>query len=143
MIKHKDSHLDHHISTDQLAHLLERFAGRDAHFVETVELPPELGTVPCGLHGPTMGDPPITRADWERRPGRAYASRLVERPKRPSRLVTVVAGPHDGHPCVLYTAYGGPRAPREVADPTMPDHELAESVHFWSEHALSRPEVGR
>ena len=55
--------------------------------------------------------------------------------------MTVVAGPHDGHPCVLYTAYGGPIAPREPWDPALTDTlgiDLAASLTFWREHALSK-----
>jgi hypothetical protein len=48
---------------------------------------------------------------------RTWKSRTVTLDKpRSSRLVTVIAGPHDGEPCVLFTAYGGPTAPREPAD---------------------------
>ena len=39
---------------------------------------------------------------------------------------------------MLFTAFGGPLAPREPGDPDMTDaKEIAESKKFWSEHALS------
>jgi hypothetical protein len=115
---HKDSHLDHDLTAAQLAHLLVQLDGRDAFFIETLELPEALGTVPCGLHGPAMGDAPIGEAEitLEKRGDRAWTSRLVARPTRPTRRVTVIAGPADDQPCVLYTVFGGPQAPQEPGD---------------------------
>lgn len=131
MIKHHDSHIDHHLTEAQLRYLLDRFADRNAFFLETIELPetialPEhdcdtaishdvkiisppyraargarscvqLGTVPCGLWGPIMGDPPIDEAEVQHAPrgNRAWTSRLVDRPARQTRAVTVIAGPHE------------------------------------------------
>lgn len=148
MIRHKDSHLDHGLTPTQIEYILERFAGRDAFFIETVELPPELGTVPCGLYGPVMGDGPIADynvdddttwglglAFYRARGTRAYESRLVRRPTRPTNKVTVIAGPHDSHPCVLVTAFGGPATPQEPGDPSCKDVEASKA--FWSEHALA------
>jgi hypothetical protein len=40
------------------------------------------------------------------------------------------------HPCMLYTAFGGPLAPKEPGDPTLKDSEREESEKFWSQHAL-------
>lgn len=102
-------------------HLVERFAGRSAFFVESVELPDGLPSVECGLHGPAMGDSPVPDAECvlEVRGGRAGPSRLCRRPPRPCRIVTVVAGPDGGEPCVLYTAFGGPPAPREPWDSSL------------------------
>jgi hypothetical protein len=167
MIKHRDSHVDHGLAEAQLRYLLDRFADRESFFLETVELPSELGTVPCGLWGPAMGDSPVAEGEviYAHRGQRTWASRLVERPTRPTRLVTVVAGPHeepcltcrgDGlapgsssrcpedrceggklrHACVLYTAFGGPSAPQEPEDPGCKD--LAKSSAFWRAHALAK-----
>lgn len=96
MIKHRDSHVDHGLTEAQLQYLLGRFAERDGFFIETVELPEDLGTVPCGLWGPTMGDPQVGEDAVVHVPRgvRAWTSRLVERPTRPTRLITVIAGPH-------------------------------------------------
>jgi len=118
MKKHTDSHVDHGLTEAQLHYLLDRFAGRTSFFLETIELPEELGTVPCGLWGPVMGDPPVEESavKRERRGSRAWTSRLVARDTRPTRQVTVIAGPHDGQPCVLYTAFGGPATPQEPGD---------------------------
>ncbi len=133
---HPDSHVDHGLSQAQVDHLLERFADRSAFFVETVDLPDELGTVPCDLVGPSVGDAPVPegQVSYRARGSRAWRSRVVAGPPRRSRQVTVVAGPHDGQPCVLYTAYGGPAAPQEPDDPGCRD--VAASRAFWREHAL-------
>lgn len=97
MIKHRDSHVDHDLVDDQIRYLLDRFADRRTFFLETVELPSELGTVPCGLWGPTMGDPPVPEDEivYAPRGERPWPSRLVSRPVRPTRWVTVIAGPHE------------------------------------------------
>lgn len=152
MIKHPASHVDHNLSPAQLDYLLDRFATRDTFFLETIELPPELGTVPCALWGPTMGDPPVPEEEvlHARRGARSWPSRLTTRPPRPTRLVTVIAGPHEEpctpcdecvggrrtYACVLYTAFGGPSAPQEPGDPGCKD--LAASSAFWNAHALAR-----
>lgn len=100
MIKHADSHVDHGLTEAQIAYLLQRFADRNAFFIETIELPLELGEAPCGLYGPTMGDPPVAdhEVTRESRGTRTWTSRLVARPPRPTRKVTVIAGPHE-EPC--------------------------------------------
>lgn len=137
---HKDSHTDHHLTPEQRAYLLGRFHDRNSFFIETVELPPDLGTVPCGLHGPLMGDAPIgnDEAYLSVRGQRTYASRVCWREMRPTNKVTVIAGAHDGRPCVLFTAFGGPLTPKEPGDPSIVNKdELATSQEFWAQHALS------
>jgi hypothetical protein len=134
---HKDSHVDHGLSQAILDWLLAHFADRTEFTLETVELPADLGTVPCGLHGPIMGDEPVGDAEvvLERRGDRSWTSRLCDRPVRQVRTVSVIAGPYDGQPCVLYTTYGGPVAPQEPGDPDCKDQDA--SREFWSTHALS------
>lgn len=134
---HADSHIDHGLTPPQVNHLLERFADRAAFFIETIELPPELGDAPCSLHGPIMGDAPVgdNEVVMRTREARQWLSRMVAREPRRVRTVTVIAGPHDGLPCVMFTAFGGPLAPHEVDDPACRDRDA--SLRFWSEHALS------
>jgi hypothetical protein len=117
----------------------ERFRDAAEFFIETIELPPELGTVACGLYGPTMGDAPVPSMDatMRVRGTRAHASRTVARPTRQTNRVTIIAGPHGGDPCVLYTAFGGPLAPKEVDDPTLADEARPASIEFWADHALA------
>lgn len=138
MIKHRDSHVGHGLTEGQLQYLLNHFADRNTFFVETIELPDQLGTVPCGLWGPIMDDPPVdeTEVRYEQRGDRVWTSRLVERSTRATRKVTVIAGPHEEHPCVLYTAFGGPASPQEPGDPGCKDP--AASAAFWREHALAK-----
>lgn len=124
-----------------IRHWIERqFGDRQAFFIETVELPSHLGAIWCELHGPIVGEPPVTEDEviYEARPGRAYVSRICRRAPFRQSLLTVIAGPHKGEPCVLYTAFGGPASPREVSDPTLPEADRAASVAFWAVHALGK-----
>src|SRR6202040_3921599 len=101
MIRHQDSHLDHALTEAQIAHIFERFATRDNFFITTFTLPRELGTVPCGLYGPIVGDPPIKEDEvtYAPRGDRAWSSRLIDLPPRQQHELTVIAGPHET-PCV-------------------------------------------
>lgn len=137
MKKHEASHFDHGLSEAQIAYVMERFADRNAFFIETIELPETLGTAPCGLHGPLTGDAPISDEEVVRLPRgtRPWLSRLTPRPPKASRQVTVIAGPHEGEPCIVYTIYGGPLAPQEPDDPGCKDVEASKA--FWAQHALS------
>lgn len=143
-----DSHLDHGLSAAHLAFLFKAFLAPEEpllDFVEpkvtiqTFQLPDELEGLSCGLYGPSCGDAPVPEAEvvYQRRGTRHYESRMVDRPFRTSRLMTVVAGPHNGYPYVLFTVYGGPPAPREVRDPHLPEEERAEAEAFWAQHALA------
>lgn len=160
MKKHTASHLDHHLTAAQIDFVLARYADRTAFFIDTVTLPRELGTIPCGLYGPLMGDPPIAESEvtYAVRGTRAWSSRLIDLPARPQHELTVIAGPHEEkcdpahhwpkqcvlcegegvikHACILYTAFGGPLAPQEPDDPGCKDWTA--SRRFWSEHALAR-----
>ncbi len=147
--RHKDSHLDHGLTEAQILFVLEAFKDQENFFKATIEIPKELGTVRCDLYGPLVGDEPLGEADtfYKERGGRKYTSRLVDKPPRRTNLVTVIGGPHDGEPCVLYTAFGGPLTPRETNELLSLGHrdrdddgELRDSREFWSRHALSSEE---
>ena len=136
------SHTDHNLTPAHMAWIEERFGDRQEFFLETVELPPELPALDCGLHGPLCGDAPVPEAEvtYRRRGDRPGKSRICDRPSRPTRLLTVIAGPDGDEPCVLYTAFGGPAAPREPFDPAvslMPPENQEACRAFWKEHALS------
>lgn len=134
---HADSHVDHGLTQAQIDHILMHFADRATFFIETIELPPELGEVPHNLVGPIVGDAPVRESEvtYHARGDRAWKSRnIMSADPRTSRLVTVIAGPHDGEPCVLFTAYGGPLAPQEPDDPACKDVEASRA--FWAQHAL-------
>lgn len=136
-----ESHTDH-VTEAHLAFIRERFADRDGFFIETVELPPELPALRCDLHGPEAGSEAVTDAEarMERRPGREWDSRVCDREPTETRQMTVIAGPHGESPVVLFTAFGGPCAPREPSDPDIASEEERErSEAFWRLHALSAP----
>jgi hypothetical protein len=142
VILHKDSHTDH-VSPEVVEYVLKLYSGHAGEnegkiLVDTIELPESM-TVECDLYGPIMGDNPIREEEvfYAKRTGREWVSRLVPCVPRMTRTLTVVAGPYDGNPCVLYTCYGGPPAPKETNDPYLKDSEREASVKFWSEHALS------
>lgn len=168
LLLHAESHLDHGLTDGQRHHLLERFRDREGFFIETFELPPELGEVPCALYGPIMGDPPVPDSDVAivRRGDRKWLSRTLVPSvakalgaPRMVRTVTVIAGPHDGQPCVLYTAFGGPLSPKEVGELELEWQKLVEEIPrttevvakmdavraklrdesqpFWKDHALA------
>lgn len=141
--RHKDSHLDHALTDAQVDFVLGLSAKEGELTIQTVELPEELGTVPCGLFGPVMGDAPVTDSadvEWRVRGNRKGESRTVSRAPRQVRTVTVISGPHDGESCVLFTAFGGPQSPREPFEFADDDQSDAaqESRKFWAEHALAR-----
>lgn len=134
------SHLDHGLTESHKEWLRDHFADRSEFFIETVRMPDVLLSLECGLYGPIMGDGPVDERDvrYAVRNNRKWSTRVARRESmRMTRLMTVVAGPHDGLPCVLFTAYGGPPAPREPGDPSLATLEqIQESREFWSKHAL-------
>ena len=134
----QESHLDHGLTEAHRAWIESTFHGRDAFFIETILIPYWLPSVPCGLHGPAMSDTPVLADEvrMEIRGSRKGLSRIFARAPRQSRQLTVIAGPFGAEPCVLFTAYGGPAAPKEPWDAA--PHELERSQRFWAEHALSR-----
>lgn len=134
------SHLDHGLTAAHLAFLVERFGGRDGFVLETVILPDDLPDLMSGIYGPIVGDPPVGESEvaYRVRGDRRCASRIVDRPVRPTRQLTVIAGSFEGKSCVLFTAYGGPCAPREPGDLAHASWEgILESRLFWMDHALS------
>jgi hypothetical protein len=148
-----ESHLDHALTADHIRWLLNLHRDRDAFFIATLTLPEHLPSLPCALRGPVVGDLPVLDEDTTMRvrDGRAWPSRMCAfrgRPQsartsasavagRTSRTITIIGGPAAGLPCVLYTAFGGPLAPRELGDPSLPEGERAAAAAFWSEHALA------
>lgn len=134
------SHTDHAMTEAQRAFVLDSLRDRDGFFIAVVELPEDLGTVPCALYGPLMGDAPVTEGEvrYAMRGTRPYLSRMVDRPVRQVRTVTVIAGPANGATCALYTMYGGKPAVREPEDKSLRTAaERDEARVFWSQHALA------
>ena len=139
MILHKESHTDHYSPT-VINHILTLFKDREGFFIETFELPENFGTSPCHLHGPTTGEEPVSDAEAEMRTreGREGLHRMCDREPGQTQVCTVIAGPHDGEDCVLFTVYPGPLAPKSPNDPSLKEEEKAESTKFWDAHALSK-----
>ncbi len=144
---HKDSHCDHNLSQAQFDYVLKEFVASTEYdpehpkvITKSITLPPEFGYVPCALHGPIMGQAPVKDDEvvLGYRGSRRWPSRLVDRPVQMVPMVTIIVGPYDGEPLVLYTMYGGPPAPREVGDPNLTGQDIDESRKFWAEHALAR-----
>ena len=132
-------HADHGITEAQMGHIQTALQGsvEDGFFISRQDIPPALGTVPCGLHGPAMGDPEVSddEAELLTRGDRPYADRMVSRPFRPVGYVQCI-GIREGDTFTLFTVYGGPLAPQHPEDPTNPDREAAQA--FWDVHALSK-----
>ena len=136
------SHTDHGLGEAVLEFICEKFASRRTFFIETVQLPKNLGQVPCGLEGPAVGDPPVPEEQvyYEPRGDRPWVSRLVKRTKlKMVTEVTIICGPDLSvreEDLLLYTAFGGPLAPQELGDPSLPRKDLERAEQFWKEHAL-------
>lgn len=131
------SHVDHNLGAAHLAHIIALFGEKKEFFIATITLPDTLGEVPCGLHGPSVGDSPIGGEECEMviRGDRKGASRLTSRGARPTRTLTVIGGPHEGE-CIMYTAFGGPLAPKEPWDADEAGRPASKA--FWAVHALSK-----
>jgi hypothetical protein len=132
-------HADHGISMETIERLVEQL-NPSGFFIRTVELPPNHPPVESLLYGPLAGDPPITEDEVEYlvRGNRAGPSRMVNRPRRMTRTVTII-GEATPEQVEVYTCYGGLPAPREPWDPSLSSpEEKRESVDFWSTHALAK-----
>lgn len=139
MVITSDSHLDHGLSAAHIAWILKTWGHVQEFKLETVDLPEDLASLECGLYGPTMGDEPIDNESvtYVVRGDRKGVSRMIARPKRPTRKITVIMGLEKGQ-VILYTAFGGPITPREPFDPDITTPEaLAESQAYWAQHALA------
>ena len=135
-------HQDHGVTFEQLLYVcdqLEKTLAKPGKFTLRVKLPPELGTIQNGLHGPVCGDEPIEDEDvvfWTR-PPRAYADRCVDRPFRQVDYVHTFGELDKSGFCMIETIFGGPLALRHPEDPKCED--VVASKLFWTEHALSIP----
>jgi hypothetical protein len=128
------SHLDHGLSARLVALIAEKYADRKAFFIDSFNIPEDEPPVSCAL----LDSVPEHLVFYRQRAGRKTWTRLCALPPRKSSIVTVIAGPSGDEPCVLYTAYGGPLAPREPGDADIRTAEdAAASFVFWRTHALS------
>ena len=146
------THADHGLAPEHLAFIQQCILdhteqlGLTGFLLTTVTMSDWLPALDCGLHGPRMGDPVVPEDDvfYHVRGSRKWASRLCDRPARPSHQMTIIAALDVSLKTVnVITAFGGPLAPKEPGDPTlMTMDEILESRKFWSEHALSGARFG-
>lgn len=132
-------HKDHGLEAAHIELAEAHAASATGFFIATLELHSDVAPLSCGLHGPAMGDDPILDGEIEmvQRSADRPLSRLCGRAPRPSRKMTVI-GIGAGADSQIFTAYGGPAAPREPGDPDLTEAEAVASASFWSLHALSR-----
>ena len=142
MPEFKVFHADHGITPIQMEYVQSELAEQaDGFFIKQIVLPMELGTVPCGLYGPAMGDPAIADSEvtLEHRGDRPWADKLlIGWPMRPVNYVQCI-GIRNGDSFTLFTVYGGPLAPQNPADPNCKDPEAARA--WWDAHALATGET--
>jgi hypothetical protein len=131
-------HADHGLSKKQLTYIekvLPKKVGQ-GFFLQEIKLPTKCGKVDNGLYGPDSGDAPVPESEVHYRPraDRDWSDRMIDRPFRKTNKVQVI-GIRDGNHFKLFTAYGGPAAPQNPADPGNRDPEG--SRRWWSQHALA------
>ena len=141
-------HTDHGITADQMEFIQSQIPITPAYTLAngalnwSIVIPEVFGPVLCGLHGPRMGDEPVSEGEVERlaRGDRNWTDRLVDRPYREVNFVQAIGiYDEDENVYVLFTVYGGPLAPQNPDDPSNKEKEKA--VAFWNEHALSSAAV--
>ena len=136
-------HADHGINDHQMDYIklrLESNKDLNSFLIQEVKLlVQDHGYAPCALYGPAMGDEPITddMVRMEKRSEDRPADRLIKAHLRCVDYVQAIGiMDRDKDTCTLFTVYGGPLAPQNPEDPTLPEEGKAESVEFWSKHAL-------
>ena len=136
-------HADHGITEAQMSFIQSELARATwtGFFIRQISIPAALGTVPCALWGPAMGDESVgdESVTLEHRGDRPWADRLlVGWPMRDASYVQCI-GIRDGDDFTIFTAYGGPLAPQNPEDPGCKDPEAARA--FWAAHALATGET--
>ena len=139
-------HADHNITPEQLDYIQNHAEFKpysEGDFVITViEMPSSLGSVPCALYGPSVGDAPVTddQVHYQRRGDRAEKSRMIDAPCRPTNKVVVIGLVKKFAITMYGTRAMGP-SPREPWDKGLNTEELRqEAKDFWAVHALSSQE---
>jgi len=134
------THLDHGLDTDNLEAVRE--AAKECPdgaevWIKTIKSPHEA---PSAIHYHV----PESEVFYARRGSRRNLSRLCARPQRMVFEVTIIAGMSQDGVTRVWTAYGGPHAPREpedsyfvFSDAARKSSEYREAREFWSHAALS------
>ena len=133
-------HADHGIPHMVVLQVIRSLNLPEGFFLRTTELPEGAPDAMNALYGPRSGDAPIRESEVfyaQRSPDRPE-SRMIARPKRPTRMVTAI-GMVDPDGVTVYTIYGGPSAEREPGDPSIAGNPelVAAAKKFWSQHALA------
>lgn len=133
-------HADHGIPHFTVLQVIQALDLPEGFFLRTTTLPDGAPYALNSLYGPKSGDAPVEESEViyaQRSPDRP-PSRMVARPKRPTRTVTAI-GMVEPDGVTVYTIYGGPSAEREPGDPTIAnDPELIKAAKaFWAKHALA------
>lgn len=134
-------HADHGISQSTMQLLVDQIAPftPTGFFLKTLDLPHGHEPVESLLYGPAAGDAPVAESEvvYKQRSPDRPASRMVNRPRRLSKRVTIIGvAAEDG--VTIFTCHGGEAAAREPGDASLTDpKELQESKTFWSQHALA------
>ena len=135
-------HADHGLTQEQTQFALDSVSNvGEGFFIKQVEFPEELGSVPCALYGPAMGDEPVKDEDvmMLKRGDRPWKDRMMVGKTRPVQYVQVIGKmvitpEFSVDACSVFTIYGGPLAPQNPQDPSCPSPE--KSADWWSQHAL-------
>jgi hypothetical protein len=128
-------HADHGIPQHIVDAMLVKYADKTAFFTATEMLDIDI---PMGIYGPIAGDPVVTEEEvqYVRRGNRSTISRMIEKPMRQTRELTIIGGPvNDAGEMAIYTMYGGPCAEKEPENST---NDQTAEIKFWSQHALSK-----
>lgn len=112
----------------------------------SVILPSELGQADLVLYGPCEGDSQVRDSDlsicYATRKGCSYPSRIIDKPVRKTRRITISVAPDENGTMVLRNMYGGSVRPIEPYDPAILESTdkkaIAWSREFWSGHALAK-----
>ena len=132
-------HADHDLTPAHTTHVDKVFPAAPGFHLLTVEMPEGLPDLPNSLYGPTCGDDPVSedQVTYVVRGDRGWEDRMVadriDKPQRPSRLLTMIGLREEDDSITLFTAHGGPPAERNPADESG-DQEVAKA--FWATHAL-------
>jgi hypothetical protein len=134
-------HADHGVSVATASDALNALADLPAEgfFIRTVTLPEGHADLSDALYGPMSGDDAVSESDvhYAVRGERTGASRMIAKPARATRLLTLI-GMRDAEGVFLYTAFGGRLAEREPFDPGLKTEEEKEKAQaFWAVHALA------
>lgn len=137
-------HKDHGITQAQWDYILARLEveclGVIGFFIHQIFMPIDLGTVPCAIYGPIMGDSPILDSEvfMKQRSADRPPDRMINKPMRREYYVQVIGIWSDkDEDRKIFTCYGGPLAPQNPLDPNLVPEAKRDSEAFWAQHALS------